>query len=178
MIKNRNDNDAVLVAIHETTALVRVVGRGSFKNGSTLKQFSLTAIRHGCERFIVDMDQCIGMDSTFMGVLAGVALRLRREEKGKVVIMNLTPKTHALLSTLGLHQLLELHEAGTLDQELMRHLEVFADVESLERSGRNDKLTLETILEAHQNLVQVTPENLPQFRSVIEYVSQDLKRFE
>jgi len=173
---DRCDNDAVLVAIHEKTALVRVVGRGTFKNGSTLKQFGLAAMREGCDCFILDMDACIGMDSTFMGVLAGIALRLKRESRGMVVMMNLSQKTHSLLSTLGLHQLLELHEKGTLDGALREHLKEIADLSLLDNSGDSDRVTLETMLEAHQNLVNVAPENLPKFKSVIEYVSQDLKR--
>ncbi len=178
MTNNREHNDAVLVAIHEAVALVRVVGRGSFKNGLTLKQFGSAAIRRGCRCFVIDLDECIGMDSTFMGVLAGISLRLSRGGRGEVVVMNLTPKLSSLLSTLGLHRLLELHEKGAVDEKLKAHLDCIADFSALEGAGESDRLTLETILEAHRNLVKIDSENLPKFKSVIEYVNQDLKRLD
>jgi anti-sigma B factor antagonist len=170
--------DELLVAVHNDTALVRVLGRGSFKAGPTLKQFGVMAIEQGCRRFILDMDGCLGMDSTFMGVLAGLALRLRREDAGVVVMMNLSDKTSYLLETLGLDRLLELYPAGCLDDALKEHLSVLADVSRLELEEGDQRLTLETMLEAHQDLVEAAPENLPKFKSVIEYVGQDLQQIE
>lgn len=170
--------DELLVAVREDAALVRVCGRGSFKTGPALKQFGVMAVEQGCRRIILDMDKCVGMDSTFMGVLAGLALRLRRESEGVVVMMNLSEKTSYLLETLGLDRLLELYRAGSLDDALRSHLSGLGDLSRLEVNEGDQRLTLETMLEAHQDLVEAAPENLPKFKSVIEYVSQDLQQIE
>ncbi len=170
--------DELLVAVVGGAALVRVHGRGSFKTGPALKQFGVMAIEQGCRRIILDMDGCIGMDSTFMGVLAGLALRLRRDAEGVVVMMNLSDKTSYLLETLGLDRLLELYPAGHLDDALKQHLSVLGDLSQLAVDESDKRLTLETMLEAHQDLVKAVPENLPKFKNVIEYVSQDLQQLE
>lgn len=175
---NEQPQDCVQVALVEQTALVRVIGRGSFKTGAALKQFSQSAVERGCTRFVVDMEACIGMDSTFMGVLAGIAMKLRKLNGG-VVAMNLTPKTRGLLETLGLDQMIQIHDSGAaVEGALRQYLGDIAGLSSLDADTASKRLTLETMLEAHRTLVSVSPDNLPKFRSVIEYVSQDLKQLE
>jgi len=173
-----SDSDVLLVATHRGSALVRVQGRGSFKVGPPLKQFGLNAIGNGCRQFILDMDGCVGMDSTFMGVLAGLAMRLKREPDGRMVMMNLTSKTMALLETLGLDRLIEAHLEGDVSEDLKKHLADVVDLSVLDASTSDTKLTLETMLGAHQDLVKVSPENLPKFKNVMAYLSADLKQLE
>src|SRR5450631_2319235 len=56
---------------------IRVEGRGSFQNSPALKEFSRKLIDEGRRKFVVDLKSCLAMDSTFMGTLAGLAIRLR-----------------------------------------------------------------------------------------------------
>lgn len=169
--------DVLLVAIHHSTALIRVKGRGSFKVGPALKQFGVSAISNGCRQFILDMNECVGMDSTFMGVLAGLALRLKNES-GSVVMMNLTSKTMALLETLGLDHLIQTFMEGSVSEDLKKKLSEVVDVSKLPVSTQDKKLTLETMLSAHEDLVKADPENLPKFKNVMSYLSADLKQIE
>jgi anti-anti-sigma factor len=170
--------DVLLVATHHTSALIRVQGRGSFKMGPGLKQFGLSAIGSGCKQFILDMDECAGMDSTFMGVLAGLACRLKDEGGGRMVMMNLSPKTLALLATLGLDRVIETYPEGSVSDDLKKRLSEVVDMSTLGNSISDRKLTLETMLTAHEDLVKVSPDNLPKFKNVMVYLSADLKQFE
>ncbi len=171
--------DELLVAVRKCCALVKVNGRGSFKVGPTLKRFGAAAVEKGCDQIIFDMESCLAMDSTFMGVLAGLALRMQRErDTGRVVVMNLSPKTAALLETLGLDRLVECHEIGKLPPELSTCLAGILDLEDLPSSADAARDSLETMLEAHQNLVEIAPENLLRFRDVISYLDQDIKNLE
>jgi anti-anti-sigma factor len=173
------DTDLLLVAMHHSSALIRVRGRGSFKVGPALKQFGLSAISSGCKQFILDMNECIGMDSTFMGVLAGLALRLKHEEAGgRMVMMNLSPKTLALLETLGLNRLIDAYLEGDTSDDLKKRLSDVVDMAALKGSISDQKLTLETMLSAHEDLVKISPGNLPKFKNVMAYLSADLKQFE
>ena len=175
---SEREADALLVATCRTSALIQVRGRGSFKVGPALKQFGLSAMSSGCRQFIVDMDECTGMDSTFMGVLAGLALRLKREQSGRMVMMNLSAKTLALLETLGLARLIETYLEGSVSADLQKCLSDVVDVSALKGSVADKKLTLETMLAAHEDLVKVSPDNLPKFENVMAYLSADLKQFE
>ena len=77
MVEPKQPEDRVWVAFVEKMAIIRVEGRGSFKVGTALKQFGQSAAEQGCVAAVLDMTSCVGMDSTFMGVLAGMATRLK-----------------------------------------------------------------------------------------------------
>ena len=168
--------DELLVAIEGECALVRVQGRGYFKNAASLKRFGVAAIGSGCRRVVLDMDECRSMDSTFMGVLAGLALRLRKETDGRLVAMNLSPKTASLLDTLGLTRLIETHEVDADPDGLKKCVRDMLDLSALDATHPNQRLTLETMLEAHQTLAETTTENRARFKDVIAYLEQDLEQ--
>jgi anti-sigma B factor antagonist len=156
-------------------ALVRVQGRGSFATGSPLKEFILSAVERGAESAVVDLEGCTGMDSTFMGVLAGAASRLRARGGGKLSLVNLTPKTLELITTLGLDHVAAAFTTGQTPPEFA---DFFSDAK-LERlaGAQGGKLqTAETVLEAHETLANLTPENRPRFKDVIEFLRQDVKK--
>jgi len=167
--------DILRVAVCNATALVCVRGQGSFKVAPTLKRFALSAIEKGCRLLLLDMGECVGMDSTFMGVIAGLATRLRDDDGGGLVVLNLTPKTMDLLKTLGLDRLVAAHEEGDLSPALKTRLSVLVEPSVLEVLDASKRLSLETMLEAHQNLVDLTSENRPRFLSVLDYLSEDLR---
>ena len=179
MESSSKPHDELLVAIRKRCALVKVIGRGTFKAGPSLKRFCTSALAKGCTQIIIDMGECVGMDSTFMGVMAGLALRMQREASGQLVAMNLTPKTSALLSTLGLDQLVTCYQAdGELPQAFKTCLVNNLDLEDLDLEGDEKKVSLEVMLEAHQHLVEASPQNITRFRDVITYLDQDLKDFD
>jgi anti-sigma B factor antagonist len=168
----------LLVALRKHCALIKVNGRGTFKAGPSLKRFGVSAIEKGCTRIILDMEDCLGMDSTFMGVLAGLALRLQRDVEGSVIVMNLTTKTASLLRTLGLDRLVECYEEENIPDSFRSCLADMLDLKDLSMEGDNDRISLITMLEAHQDLVELDPDNLSRFRDVISYLDQDLKNMD
>jgi anti-sigma B factor antagonist len=155
--------DSLEVATQGEDAYVRVGGRGSFKGGPALKQFGTTALDRGCRRIIVDMARCTGMDSTFMGVLAGLALTARKKN-GALVLRAVTEKNGALLRTLGLIQLVTMEAADETAAPAGDVLALAADKRTL----------TETMLNAHETLVAVAPGNLPKFKDVLTYLKEDL----
>ena len=163
--------------MRKNCAMLKVNGSASFKEGPAVKRFGVAALDAGCNLIIFDMSECLGMDSTFMGVMAELAMRIRAEAGGRVVAMNLSPKTLSLLSTLGLNRLIDCYQAGNLPDEFKSILADVMDLEALPAGG-DDKLTsLTTMLEAHQNLVKAAPENIARFKDVISFLDQDLKAF-
>ena len=154
--------------------MVKVNGYGSFKEGPAIKRFGAAAQDLGCTLIIFDMENCLGMDSTFMGVMAGLALRIQEVDSGRLVAMNLSSKTYSLLETLGLNRIIICYKNGELPTEFKSLLADIMDLEEL--NLESDKLTsLTTMLAAHRNLVAVSSENLPRFKDVISYLDQDLK---
>jgi anti-sigma B factor antagonist len=166
--------DRLAVAMVEHVALVRVEGRGSFKISTSLKEFIQAAIDEGARTTIVDLGACVSMDSTFMGVLAGAAGKLRGRDHGRLVLVNLSPRTRGLIATLGLDQVVEAYDEGAAPSEFAALVQT-ARVETVEKQTEDKRATAETMLEAHQSLAELTPENKPRFKDVLEFLSEDLK---
>ena len=69
-----------LVNISATTAILAVVGKANYLNCHAVSDFFAKAIERGCTKIIVECSRCNGMDSTFLGMIAGAALTLRKSE--------------------------------------------------------------------------------------------------
>ncbi len=168
--------DELMVAIHEGTAYVRVCDRGSFKISKNLKDFGISAIDEGVRRIVVDLSECVGMDSTFMGVLAGLALRLRKLPDGELYVVNLSSRTRGLLATLGLDQLVKPCMTMETPEEFKPVLEGVSRMRSVENSGESRRETAETMLEAHECLVEISPDNVLRFKDVLSFLREDLNK--
>src|SRR5688572_1420040 len=107
---------SILVGTSDRTVLVRVEGKGSFLNSTGLKEFAREMTNRGFREFVVDLQNCPVMDSTFMGTLAGVALRLRELGQGHLQVTNLNDRNQDLLSNLGLDQLF-LHGVTSVTEQ-------------------------------------------------------------
>jgi anti-anti-sigma regulatory factor len=162
------NGDRLHVAATPETGYVKVDGRGSFKVSGALKQFAERVVDQGGSTLLVDLHDCIGMDSTFMGVLAGISQRLRKENNGQVVMTGASNKIVNLMTTLGLSRLVTI---------LDRHIEDLpARLEALEQSKESPLQSAETMLEAHQNLVAIQEDNALRFQDVLDYLREDIQR--
>ncbi|MGQ9663111.1 MAG: STAS domain-containing protein [Kiritimatiellia bacterium] len=161
-------SDRLEVAIVGKEAFVRVTGRGTFQLSPGLKTFGLAAIGTGCQRMTMYMENCSGMDSTFLGVVAGLAFRIR-QRGGELVMLNLSSKNSGLLATLGLGGLIstgEWHPERSPSLPEMHTLHVSAD----------KRILAETMLIAHEHLAAVAPQNIPKFKDLLMCLREDLKK--
>src|SRR5688500_16405669 len=69
----------------------------------------------GYRQFVLDLKECPGLDSTFMGTRAGIALRLREIGQGELRVTNLNERNRDLLANLGLDQLFPMEEPGSAE---------------------------------------------------------------
>lgn len=166
----------LLVAIQTVTAFVHVVGRGSYRMSSGLKDFGQIAFDAGCHELVVDMADCTGMDSTFMGVLAGLAFRLKQQRRGEVLLVNLSVRTHSMLTTLGLDQVIRPYMVGATPPQYEQILDEERRLEALETGPECRRTTAETMLEAHEHLVEISPDNQVRFQDVLTYLRQELRK--
>lgn len=160
--------DRVEVAIQGKDAFVRVFGRATFKIGPSLTQFGNRALEYGCCRIIVEMRDCVGMDSTFMGVLAGLSSSLKKTS-GEVVLRNLNEKNLFLLKMVGLTHLVRI------DTEALETVPAPGAGETLASVSTKQNMT-ETMINAHEALIEAAPENIVKFKDVLAFLKEDLKR--
>ena len=172
----------ISVGCAEETVFVRVVGRGTFQNGQPLRRYALEQIEHGSEEFFVDLTKCDGMDSTFLGVLAGIGLRLRQGGgEGKLHVVNISARNMELLQTLGLDRLFGIGKSpGELrnghppaDTEFKKLPD--SDVTTLSNPlSKSD--TADVMLEAHDNLVRADQRNASRFRDLTKFLREKVEK--
>jgi anti-anti-sigma factor len=170
--------DQLLVTVWEGSAYVHVLGRGSFRISTTLKRFGLAAAGAGCRRVVMDLAECGGMDSTFMGVVAGLSLRLRQRGEGEVLLVNLSSRLRDLLTTLGLDQVVKTHMAGATPSDVQAVLASCRPLADAAEPSDSRREVVKTMLEAHQHLVDLKPENRPKFKDVLTFLREDLEKDE
>jgi anti-anti-sigma factor len=153
-----------LVDTSSDPVVVRVDGRASFQNSGCLRDFISELLQQGRRRFVLDFQKCASMDSTFLGVLAGAALELRKTvPPGSLVLARVGERNFELIRNLGLHRLL-IVDAGDFTQRLGK-----CDT-ALEGMKCTELESARLVLEAHENLVAVDEANRSKFQDVLTFL--------
>jgi anti-sigma B factor antagonist len=159
-----------LVDAYSEPVLVRIDGRASFQNSACLRDFIMEMIQRGKTHFVLDFLHCSGVDSTFLGVLAGAALALRaRSAAGSLVLVRLGPRNLELIRNLGLHRLLTV-DSGDFPMNFGGH-----DT-ALVCPDRTELENARLVLEAHENLVAVDEGNRAKFQDVLVFLKNRVEQ--
>lgn len=148
-----------MVSLDAERAWIRVSGRGTLSIGPPLREFIQHAEQSGVREAVLDLGECDSMDSTFLGLIAGFAMRLRRAG-GRMLAISPGERVQRLFRTLGVDRLLEV--AARPPSEATGAGEVLGPASV---NGAR-----ETLLEAHETLASISEENRERFRDVIEFL--------
>jgi len=173
---SESNKDNLTAAYIDHTAVIRVEGRGSFKISPPMKQFIHQVMGNGsADRIVIDMADCTGMDSTFMGLVAGTACMVKSKPGFGFKLINLSEKNLKLFKTLGVDRVVHYSMAGSGEERVEG-----TDTETvLLEPDFEDKLeAAKTTLEAHETLVDINPENLDKFKSVLEFLKDDVNNLD
>jgi anti-anti-sigma regulatory factor len=142
-------------------------------NSPAVKAFGDLRIAAGDNLLVVDLGGCTGMDSTFMGTLAGMAARLSAADKGVLQIAEPGERNRRSLEDLGLDFLMEIDPPsavwrGRVDaiRSGLSFPQVPGSLGQVQRARH--------VLEAHQNLSEVNEKNAEEFGSVVNMLENDL----
>lgn len=157
----------VLIVKTDYGYAVKVEGRANLECSSPLKNFGENIIPGAFSKITFDMSECSWMDSTFMGTLA--MLGLKSKKAGVSIEMhNMSPKNMDLIRDLGIDVLFKFEDTTNSSQSS-------ANWTNITSSQPSQQSTAETILAAHETLVQVDDSNAQKFGKVIEMVKKDLE---
>jgi anti-sigma B factor antagonist len=163
----------MLVGVFDGFSWIRYEGKGSFVNSPAMKAYGDERIAAGEKRLVVDLGGCTGMDSTFMGTLAGMATRLSAIEGGGLQIADTGERNRRSLEDLGLDFLMEIDPPEAV---WSGRLEVIR--KDLNPPQANAQATAvmrnRHVLEAHQNLSGMSEKNASEFKDVIRLFQNDL----
>ena len=159
------------VLVGKNFACLRVAGRANCKCGPQFHELLVGLEQKDYHHFIIDLSECVLMDSTFLGVLSGFGIKLNAADAipgSGIVLHNASERISELLETIGALDLFQLTQ-GVL--QLPGETEVIpaANVEPT-----REQLT-QTSLEAHETLMALNPENVNRFKDVVKFLSEDLQ---
>jgi anti-anti-sigma regulatory factor len=166
----------ISVAVVGHTAFIKIPGRANFTSSVDFKTLVCELRGRGVDHYVLDLGECVTMDSTFLGVLAGLALRYadgkedgKNDDKLRLDLLNPNPRIADLLDSLGVVHLFNVfHQDAPCTA-------IFEPVEN----DRPEPSRLEmsrTCLEAHELLMRINPENVPKFKDVAKFLAEDLRK--
>ena len=164
-------NPSLWVSADERTAFLKICGRATFNQSVDFKRFAHETLSRGYRDFVLDLSECLIMDSTFLGVLAGFGQKAAEVTGGPgpatVTLLNANERIADLLDNLGVAHLFQAAKAAPA---------VPADYQPSEGSNASKEELARTCLEAHETLMKINPANVPKFKDVTRFFAEDLDR--
>ena len=163
----------MLFMVGEQFACIRIIGRANFTSSVDFKMLLDELSQKGCVCFVLDLSECVLMDSTFLGVLAGLGLKLSGRNGGParhgVELFNPSPRITELLETLGVLRLFNISHGSAAPA---------APAQPLEHTPANPSKAevTRTCIEAHQTLMDISPANAARFKDVAQFLAEGIKK--
>ena len=164
----------LLVLVGKEFACVKVSGRANFSSSPDFKGLLTGLAQKGYRHFIIDLSECMLMDSTFLGVLAGFGIKMNEtatpDQRG-IELSNPNARITELLENLGA---LDLFKIITGPLQLPDGIQTSAP----EPVNPSREEITRTSLEAHETLMAMNPDNVARFKDVTQFMAEDLKALE
>ncbi|MPM94480.1 hypothetical protein SDC9_141626 [bioreactor metagenome] len=146
---------------------IQLAGRVNFETVVPLRDF-VNSLPPEIRDLTVDLGPCVSMDSTCMGVLSMLALK-GMKLKLAMRLFN-AGSNRQLLKGLGVEKLFHFAEG-----EFAPYREIIYP-EPDQEAARDLETAAETVLDAHQTLIDVDEENQKRFGAVVDMTRQDIER--
>ena len=158
------------VLVGKDFACVKIAGRANFTFSPDFKTLLEELTQKGYGHFIVDLSECVLMDSTFLGVLSGFGLKLNPNgapDKCGIELLNPNARVTELLENLGALHLFKITTGALCLPDDVK-------TSTPEPVNPTHEQVTRTCLEAHQTLMAVNPENVARFKDVAQFLAEDL----
>ena len=136
-----------------------------------MKQWAETHVAAGIHTVVVDLELCTGMDSTFMGTMAGIAMRLAKLPDGVLQVTGANEKNRNSLEDLGLSMLLEIEPKDaawkTNISSIRNELHEYSLTDSVDRTQH--------VFDAHRLLCDADESNDEKFSTVLDVLEAELE---
>ena len=160
------------VWVDDQFVCVKIAGRAGCACSVDFRTLLLGLHDKGYNRFILDLTKCQLMDSTFLGVLAGLGIRFSEGPDGHpaaaIELLNPSARISGLLENLGVAQNFKVLNGAAVRTDNLKQ------IESPECNPGREELQRAS-LEAHELLIRLNPTNAPKFKDVCKFLEEDLK---
>jgi anti-anti-sigma regulatory factor len=170
-----NGTASLSVWVGDGLVCVKIAGRASFQCSVDFKTLINKLREQGHKRFVLEVSECQLMDSTFLGVLAGLGLKFSEERNGRdsasLELLNPNDRIFDLIENLGINHLFHFHKGAAPAAGELSPVGNPA-------GGPDRRETTRTCLEAHRLLMEINPANVAKFKDVTNFLEEDLKKQE
>lgn len=159
------------VASAKLKVFIKVEGYATLNNSFLFKEFVETMLQCGHRDFIIDLSLCKGMDSTFIGILAGIHAffdKANSKKHPRVTLINVSTYNQNLLDGLGISQILNIKK----DITTIPHI----PMKMLQNSSISPNARIKMIQQAHQNLSNLNDTNKQKFADFLAMIEQELEQ--
>lgn len=140
-----------------------------------MKTFGDERIADGERCLVVDLGACTGMDSTFMGTLAGMAARLATQDGGVLQIADTGARNRRSLEDLGLDFLMVIDPPESAWRDRLD--EIRAGLQPPQKVAAPGQVQRAMhVLESHQVLAGTNDNNARVFSEVVSMLEDDLAK--
>ncbi|NOZ23736.1 MAG: STAS domain-containing protein [Planctomycetes bacterium] len=162
------DDGTIDIALCDKMIYVKVTGLGTMNNCMSLLELCVSLLDAGYKEVAFDLAKCDGMDSTFLGVIAGIATHGPDRKGPKVTVVNCGKECLSSLEIVGLTKFVNLKSepVQTPDVEMFRLEE--EDVPDMDRVG--------FIREAHEQLLLIDKHNRDLFGPLLRMLGDELSQ--
>lgn len=163
----------IQVAVVARAVYLRLGGRATFNCSADFKRLIVELLKQDKERFVLDLEKCLAMDSTFLGVLISFLIGPTgagpKPGAPAFEVCRANSRIWEQFENLGVAKFFKVIDRLDLPD---------APFNPVERSGEapsKEELT-RTSLEAHQALMKANPENVLRFKDVVKFLSEDIDK--
>ena len=153
--------NSVFFAYKTTDAVViQIKGYANYLNASVLSNFlkKMETLPH--KRYCILFEECDGIDSTCLGILAGLLLRLKAQN-GICLFCGLKPRPLECIQMVGLDKFAYITEKAPFSALSEQDMSVNIS------DKYKTKITPELVLEAHKFLTELNAHNKVRFQDVV-----------
>ncbi len=156
-------NKEIHYQVHDSPerSLVRVSEKASYLNCNPIREFFANRLSAGQLNFVVDFEECKSLDSTFLGILVRLAIKVRPE--GSLSLINLRDRNLETVKNLGIHKIANVSS---------HCVKSFEELTSIKMETEDDEASTQMIYEAHKALMDLNEKNQKLFCDVIKFLEQ------
>lgn len=163
--------NTILVGNFDNFTWIRCQGKGSFINSPLMKQWAESQIKEGIKTVVIDLEECTGMDSTFMGTMAGIAMKLAKKGNCSLEVADATDKSRRSLEDLGLSMLIKINPSDAAWKD--NTATIRASLKEQSAIIQTDKT--QHVFDAHKTLCEADDSNDEKFSTVLDVLEAELR---
>ena len=143
--------------------IIQIKGKADYLKAPLLNAFLEQTHCYNFKKYCVLFQECTGIDSTCLGILAGLLLKLKKDN-GICLFCGLQERQLESVRLLGLDQLAQIVNDFEVNEK---------DVEKCFLENKQSTLSPDLILEAHKFLMELNARNKIRFQDVVHFLEQE-----